>query len=385
MANKTITQLSPVASVEAADEFEVQKSGETITKKATLTQVTQVEVTARAAQDDTIEYAVGLETDGTYPSSDFEDSWYMRTVDHQAILDRSGIVEDLPLTIVNALRIIDAKINELNSVTSNTDVVNATFKSPGGSSGNFHCFGFYEAPAAHKVFTNAAATQTLGTANVPYSAHVFLVAKETPAAPSGGSTGTAKITVTGTSITDNGVRTGADSEIIVADITTLTANKYVQTQKCWIGQVTITIAATGNHTTFSATCNYGLAAPYIFNEEKVQIYSFEATGRGGAADTGFNVELLKHSSTGWVYSAAAFIPGGTVICSLSADLITEKNLANGIRFKYFRDDLDYEIDGTYEGENYGSHTNSEGVVVRITTSQNNAIESSDYRINFIYL
>jgi hypothetical protein len=114
MANKTITQLSPVASVEAADEFEVQKSGETITKKATLTQVTQVEATVRAASDDAIELSVGLNTNGTYPS--FENSWHLRIEDHDTIVDRSGVVEELPLDLKNALRILDYYIYRLETV-----------------------------------------------------------------------------------------------------------------------------------------------------------------------------------------------------------------------------------------------------------------------------
>lgn len=383
MANKIITDLTAVAAVAAGDEFEVQKAGETVTKKATTTQITQIEATARELSDAAIRWWTGINPDGSFPA--YTEAWYLRNADYVAgVIDRGGATGVLGFGIYNGLRILDAKINEFNNL-NNSDVVHATFKSPAATTGTFHTFGFYEAPAAHKVLTNAATTQTLGTANNAYTAHAFLVSKDTPAAPSGGTTGTAKITVTGTSITDNGVRQAGDSEILVADITTLTANKYVQTVKTWIGQVTFTIAATGNHTVFSATCNYGYAAPYIFGERKVEIYSFEATGRGGAADAGFNVELLKHSTTGWVYSAAAFIPGGTVICAMATDLITEKEIASGKRFKYFRDDLDYEIDGTYNGENYGSHTDSEGVVVRITTSQNNAVESSDFRINYLYL
>jgi hypothetical protein len=383
MADKIINDLTSVSAVAAADEFEVQKAGETTTKKATLTQVTAVEAAARELADAAIRYWTGVNTDGSWPA--FVNSWYLRNADYVAgIVDRAGASGALvPYGIYNALRILDAKLNE--SVTNNnTDIAHATFKSPASATGLFHTFGFYEAPAAHKVFTNAATTQTLGTANVPYHAHAFLVAKETPAAPSGGSTGTAKITVTGTSVTDNGTRTASDSEILVADITTLTANKYVQTQKSWVGQVTFTIAATGNHTTFSCTANYGYASPFIFNESAVTIVGFEATGRGGAADNGFNIELLKHSTVGWVYSAGAFVPGGTVLYSLLTDMVTERNLANGIRFKYFRDDPEYAIDGTYTGENYGSHLNSEGVVVRITTTANNAVESSDFRLYFQY-
>jgi len=107
MANKTITQLSAVPTVADVDEFEVQVSGELTTKKCTRKQLTQIEETARINQDDVIEYAVGLNANGTYPSADFQNTWYLRSADHQAIVDRSGVVDDLTFNIVSALRLLD--------------------------------------------------------------------------------------------------------------------------------------------------------------------------------------------------------------------------------------------------------------------------------------
>ena len=116
MANKTITQLSAVPSVSDIDEFEVQVAGEVVTKKCTRKQLTQIEETARINQDDVIEYAVGLSANGTYPSTDFDNTWYLRTADHQSIVDRSGIVEDLTLNIVSALRLLDYNIYISNKI-----------------------------------------------------------------------------------------------------------------------------------------------------------------------------------------------------------------------------------------------------------------------------
>jgi hypothetical protein len=255
--------------------------------------------------------------------------------------------------------------------TASPSYISATFKSPSAASGIFHFYGFYEAPAAHKAFSQAAATQTLGSANNAYMAQVFVVAKEAGAA-SGGATGTAKITITGTSITHGGVRTASDSEILVADVTALTANQFVESTKMWAGTVTLTIAATGDHTTFSATCNYGYASAFQVGEKKVRIVQFECTGRAGATDSGFNVQLLKHSPTGWTYSADAFVAGGTVLLDMNVDLNTEKNITSGKRFHYHRKSLSIVIDGT----------NDEGIVGRITTGANNAVESSDIRTNY---
>ena len=66
MANKLISELTNLATVANADEVEVQKSGEVVTKKATVEAITKVERDARKAQDDAIELGVGLDTDGNY-------------------------------------------------------------------------------------------------------------------------------------------------------------------------------------------------------------------------------------------------------------------------------------------------------------------------------
>lgn len=66
MANKLISELTSLATVANADEMEVQKSGEVVTKKATVEAVTKVERDARIAQDNVIELGVGLAAAGTY-------------------------------------------------------------------------------------------------------------------------------------------------------------------------------------------------------------------------------------------------------------------------------------------------------------------------------
>lgn len=116
MANKTINQLTAVSSVAATDEMEVQKSGETTTKKATVQQVLATEATARANQDDVIEASVGLKTDGTFDS--MNNSWLLRDADFTTgATDRGGATGVLTKTIRNALRLLDAKIYTLlNSV-----------------------------------------------------------------------------------------------------------------------------------------------------------------------------------------------------------------------------------------------------------------------------
>lgn len=259
-------------------------------------------------------------------------------------------------------------------ITGIPTIIHATFKSPSAATGIFHAFGYYEAPAAHKAFTNAAATQTLGTALNTYQGHVFIVAGGAGTA-SGGTNGVGKITITGTSVTSGGVRNANDTEILVADTSALAANSYVESTKMWSGQVTLTLGQTGDRTTYALNANYGFASAMHFFERNVTINQFEVTGRGGVSDTGFNIQLLKHSPAGWTYSAAAFVAGGSQIVGMLTDIgDNERRIASGIRFHYHRKGLTTSIAGA----------TGEGIVARITTTANNAIESMDLRVQFAW-
>ncbi len=91
------------------------------------------------------------------------------------------------------------------------------FTSPVGSSGTYYKAGFYDLVSADANLTQASTTVTLGSANHPYAAHAFIVS---------GGNGTTDgsdlvLTVSGTSITDAGVRATSDTQVVVADGTTL--------------------------------------------------------------------------------------------------------------------------------------------------------------------
>jgi hypothetical protein len=210
--------------------------------------------------------------------------------------------------------------------------------------------------------TQVSTTQAYGTANTPHGSHAFLVAS------GAGSTnaGTVSIVVSGTSITKAGVRTGADSETLVANITTMTASKYYETSKTWLGTVTYTITPAGGATVYSATFNYGKAAYDSMDERVFHMTTFELMGRAGANDAGFDVQLLHHKSTGWTYSAAAFVPGNGAICSLATDYGADRALAINERFKYERQ-VDVNVGGT----------TGEGILVRVITTANKAVEFMD--------
>ena len=75
--------------------------------------------------------------------------------------------------------------------------------------------GSYHAPEADANLSDSNPTQTLGVANHAYGAHVFAVAQQ-----AGATDGSDLIlTVSGTSITDLGIRTDSDSETLVIDAT----------------------------------------------------------------------------------------------------------------------------------------------------------------------
>ena len=234
--------------------------------------------------------------------------------------------------------------------------------------GTHYVGGFYDAPAADANLTNASTTQTDGSVNGAYGAHTFIVA-----ALAGVTDGSDLVlTVTGTSITEAGVRNAADSEIIVADCTAASTNEYFETAKKWIGQVTLTLSSTSG-TTFNFDFNYGLAKYEDFLDSDVVITAFEIEGEAGANDSGYNVSLLHHSSTGWTYHASAFSPGGTVICDMNTDYNTEVNLVSGEDFAYKRTNLNTAIVGS----------STEGVIVKITTGSANSVDHSDIHITYI--
>jgi hypothetical protein len=148
----------------------------------------------------------------------------------------------------------------------------------------------------------------------------------------------------------------------------------------WLGTVTVTLTGAGGATTYALDFNYGFASPCHFFEQNITLKQFECTGRAGASDSGFNIQLLKHSKDGWAYSGAAFVAGGTVLLDMNTDFNTEKNLISGKRFHYHRKGLSTAIAG---GATPTLTTPNEGVICRITTGANNAVESCDLRLQYL--
>lgn len=244
-----------------------------------------------------------------------------------------------------------------------------SFRSPTGASGTYYIAGYYKYEAADANLDQGQVTKNFGSANVAYGAHAFLVASGAGTA-SGGS-GAVTITVSGTSIDDDGTRTPTDSETLVADITAMSTDEYFETTKKWIGVIvyTLDVGATG-HTAYAADFNIGTCKYEDFGNKDFTVTNFETVGRAGANDSGFDVILYKHDDTSWTYSAAAFEPTPTVICRLQTDYNTEYQLSNNEYFAYKRANLSTTVTGS----------GAEGVIAVVTTTANAAVDSMDAHI-----
>ena len=255
--------------------------------------------------------------------------------------------------------------------TQNTPVVaTKSYGLVNTSSGTYYYGGFYDAPASSVTLTQASLTVTHGTANSADGAHVFLVAS----GPGIVDAGVVSIVCSGTSITNAGVRTAVDSEVIIPDITASVTNDYYQTAKKWLGIVTYTLTSAGA-TNFSYIFNYGHAKWEDFGDNDFLIDQFEVVGEANANDLSglFDIILCHHVTTGWTYSAAAFMPGNGPIVSLKTDYTPDNNLTNGHGFAYDRTNIGMTILGS----------SGEGTLIKVTTGSNNVINHGTVNLSVI--
>ena len=232
-----------------------------------------------------------------------------------------------------------------------------------GTADDVYLAGFYSAPSASATLTiGGTVTQTLGTANVGYGAHAFVVAS--------GAGGTDLVlTVTGTSIDNEGVETAADSEIVVADADAAITDQYFETTKTWSGTITYTLTGTAGAFTF----NYGYAAYEDFDNSDFTVTGFVMDGLASTNASDTDITLIYHTSTNWTYSAGAFVPGSSdVICQWSADA-TERDFATSQYWKYKRTDLSVPVSGS----------TNEGLIILFHQTTNNSIRHSNARISVL--
>lgn len=219
------------------------------------------------------------------------------------------------------------------------------FDSLAGAFGTYYIGGFYIHSGTASDFSGG---PTFGTANKSYAAHFFVVL-------GADTVDELTIRVTGTSITDAAVRTTTDTEDIVIPNAT-SANAYFETDKKWLGQVTITVVS-GT----AKTCDYGFSKYWDNLNNDFTVTGLEVTWLGGANDSGANIELLHHKTTGWTYTGSGATPP-TPLAAMDTDHSTESEVGSGVQGAWKRTGLATDIDAS----------GSEGTLWRITTTANNA-------------
>lgn len=180
-------------------------------------------------------------------------------------------------------------------------------------------------------------------------------------------TGVVGLRVNGTTITDGGVRTATDTQVISEDITAPAVDTYMEPTKKFIGAVEYELyVVSGSPTAYSVSFNYGLGKYEDFGNRDFMLTDLEVTGIAGATDTAAQIVVLKHTNTGWTYSAAAFVPGDGEISSMNTVYVTEDDLINTEPFFYKLDSTALNVPVLGAG--------SEGIVVRLVAGANNTFQ-----------
>lgn len=216
--------------------------------------------------------------------------------------------------------------------------------------------GYYKFGASDNDFNPSI---NFGTANAAYGAHFFIVA----AAGGGGGTDTV-IRVTGTSMTDGGVRATPDTEDLTADDAGA-AGAYYETSKKWIGTVAVEKISGPD-----LLCNYGFCKYWDNNNTDFRLIGFEATWLGARNDTGADIRLLHHKASGWTYNTGSTPSPPTAVASMATDYNTEKEIRGAEEGAWKRDNLATAVGGG----------NSEGTIIEITTTTNNTYAVGNFML-----
>jgi len=222
------------------------------------------------------------------------------------------------------------------------------FKNAPAGTGLVYYGGYYNFFSGNDTFTTSV---NFGNSTLSWGAHFFVVLGAAAA-------DALQITVSGPSISDEGVLNPVDSEAINCSGGVL--NSYFETAKKWVGQVSVIVTA-GT----PVNCNYGYTKYWDNMNTDFKIIGVEATWLGGANDANINIGIRHHKATGWSYRV-----GTTPVPPLYiADIDTvQASLYDGVRSTsngaWKRTDLDVDIAGS----------NSEGTIIEVTNSVNRAFE-----------
>ena len=193
----------------------------------------------------------------------------LQTLYVAGVIDLEILVDGEELEFLNLLDLVE--VTRHHAFQTNTTV---------GYAGGFYAFA-----GTPDDFSPAV---NFGAVNGAIAAHPFVVTGAVPGDE-------VVIRVTGTSITDAGVRIPADTED-----RTVSAGTAVNTKvefKKFLGQVQIeTISGT------PISCNYGWAKYHDFNNQDFVILGLECIWESDSTDTTSNIELIHHRADGWTYN-----------------------------------------------------------------------------------
>ena len=226
-----------------------------------------------------------------------------------------------------------------------------SFGSPTGATGVFYFGGYYD---FHSTSFTPAGGTLVGSANNSYAAHAIIVL--------GSASTDMRVRVSGTSITDKGVRTASDTQDVLC---VGPVNSYFETSKKWIGTVSYSLVSGSG-----VVINAGWAKYWDFGNTNFKVVGCEATWIAGASDSTADIELIHHRASGWTYGAGGSPTPPTPIAGMNTDHVTENNIANNEPGAWKRTNLNTSIDGA----------GSEGTLWRVTTGANKAFELGNLEI-----
>lgn len=274
------------------------------------------------------------------------------------------VINDPPLSpdavvLMGRAEVINASTGRIyanvNQAIFPTNVpLNASWSAFSGSiTGPNYLHGFYTFESTAGI----PAGQTLGTANIAYGAHPYIVL--------GASSTDMVVRFTGTSYDDITGRTVSDFEDV--DTSGGVLDDYFEFTKKFIGQVTMTLqSGTG------VIVDFGWAKYWDNQNSRFVTTGFSWTGVAGANDSGPNISLTHHRPIDWTYTGSGAIPPPPSR-DMQSDYVTEFQFASAQPFAY-------KILGTSEvikGEL------NEGMIIHIDITSNNAVRESAIEFNKI--
>ena len=255
-------------------------------------------------------------------------------------------------------RIVQKAVTGTANITWNTETgrVKTTGGSPYYTSG-----GYYHWDATDADVTQASPTATHGAANEASFSHAGAVFGFYSDA---GGAGSAFLDVSGIAYNDDGT-SAANVETIIPDLSVVSLDEHFESTVKYDGVVTYIIKCSGGctQTTYESSFNFGHSKYQDFGNRDFTLRSIRVGPHlADANDSGFNICVKKHSSSGWTYAATGFTPGnGDIAC-----MLTDRPSAVLVSGLYFSWDHELTVPMLING------ADSEGLITELTNGTNNS-------------